>query len=114
MKKLINAFIKYRLICITSICFVLLMSFISILGMTNTGHVNSVITNMSQWVDTHKNFFAVWHIVLLLAIWFGWGAKVSYYAKQADVTELQVKKALRFRYWLIGFVALVSYLAGVY
>jgi hypothetical protein len=93
---------------LTVLCSVGVMELALIVSVTQMATINSPILHVSAWISQHKTLFSLWHILIITAIYWGWGKKVERAAKKYSLSTDQITKAKRFRYVLIGFVVLVD------
>ena len=69
-------------------------------------HLNAINHRMEH----HHVLMGMVHALILVSVYFLWGMKVEYEAKKHHLTPATVKKAKRFRYFLIFFILFVDYL----
>lgn len=114
MKKLYTLFTKGKWIWMTLIFFAVIMICMLAISLSQMSGINGAISGLSSWVKTHKYAFLLWHGLIIAAIYYFWGKKVDKEAKLHDLTEDQIKKTKRFRYYMIAFVIVVDLLVHWY
>ena len=110
MNKFFSVLKRTRWMLITIAVFIALMVFVSMLSFTHIASSHSVIFSLGAWVTQNRIWFALWHGVIIVAIYFGWGWKVDRAAAVQEMSPEDIKKAKRFRYWMIAFVVVISLL----
>lgn len=79
------------------------------------GNQHHAIYIINAWFNQHRFIVILWHILLLAAIYYGWGWKVDEavktQAKMENITkwdEKRIRKIKRFRWYLIGAFLLID------
>lgn len=77
-------------------------------SLTHVAAIKQPVFNISQWFNHNRIYLIGWQILIILAIFFGWGYKIDREAQNTEWPQSEVKRLKRFRYWLIGFVLLIN------
>ena len=79
------------------------------------GNQHPLINSLSHWFNQHRLIVIFWHILLFLAIYYGWGYKVDQAVKQQQTMKkikpwdtTKIKKIKRFRWYLIVAFLLID------
>lgn len=89
--------------------FVFMMLVASVFSFGAFGNQRHAIYALSSWLSQHKFLIMLWHIFLIAAIYWGWGAKVDAAAKRTHMDKTRVKKLKRFRWVLIAMLLLIDF-----
>ena len=92
---------------------VVVLPLLSLISINFIHSLNLPVQQVNHWINQHHSLFLCWHLLLLVAIYFGWGFKVEKEAKQKELTAEQIKKAKRFRWLIIGSVIIIDLLAHI-
>jgi len=71
----------------------------------------STISALNTWLNKHKLIIILWHVLLLVAIYWGWGIKVDSLVKQQKQRQIDhatIDKYKRFRWVLIITVLIID------
>lgn len=97
--------------------FMFMMLLASSVSLGLFGDQHHAIHALNNWFKHHRLTIIVWHILLLAAIYYGWGWKVDEavktQAKMENVTkwdEKRIRKIKRFRWYLIGAFLLIDFM----
>ena len=117
--KLFNNFTKkYQFIFIgTGVFFIMLfIAYAFSFGFLSNQH--PAVYAMSHWFNQHRMIVILWHLLLFVAIYYGWGWKVDQALKvhkhQEQETQWsaarmnKIKKIKRFRWYFIGACLLID------
>lgn len=77
-------------------------------SLTQVHTIKQPVFNISQWFNHNRIYFIGWQILIILAIFLGWGYKIDREARNTELPKSEIKRLKRFRYWLIGFVLLIN------
>lgn len=71
-----------------------------------------MMANVNQWFTKHQLTFLVYHALVYLAFYFAWPywVKTKVTLQEEPVSDEQITKAIRARYWCIGALMLLDYL----
>ena len=116
VNKLFSNFTKKHQFIFIGISVFFIMIFISYafsFGVLSNQH--PVIYAMSHWFNQHRMIVVLWHVLLFLAIYYGWGWKVDQAVKIQNNQEkgtkwsaTRIKKIKRFRWYLMGACLLID------
>ena len=110
-----NVFKKYQFIFIgISVFFIMVfIAYVFSFGVLSNQH--PAIYAMSHWFNQHRMIVVLWHVLLFLAIYYGWGWKVDQAVKIQNNQEkgtqwnaTRIKKIKRFRWYLMGACLLID------
>lgn len=105
---------KYRLLSITAIFSVVLILFFTTINISDFAGIHHLIFDLDDFIKNHRCAFLFWHILIIITIYAGWGFKVNKNAKKFNLSHAQIKKAKRFRYWMIAFIVIFDLLTHLY
>jgi hypothetical protein len=93
---------KHKLFLFLLLIIVIVFPLLSLISINLIHSLNLPIQQVNTWINRHRGLFLFWHLLLLVAIYLGWGFKVEQDARKQhkELTVEQIKKAKRFR-WLI-------------
>lgn len=112
-----NLFKKHQSIFIGIGLFLIMMliSYAFSFGFLSNQH--HAIYAISAWFNKHRFIVILWHILLFLAIYYGWGWKVDQAVKMQQKQErgtkwstARIEKIKRFRWYLIVACLLIDLL----
>lgn len=105
---------KYRLLSITAIFLSVLILFFITINISDFAGIHHLIFDLDDFIKNHRCAFLLWHILIIITIYAGWGFKVNKDAKKFNLTHEQVKKAKLFRYGMIAFIVIFDLLTHMY
>ncbi len=109
MKTLVNFCMKFKLPLLSvGLLALALMVTHFVAASAQTGFVDH-LSDLNQRIQRHHILIGLTHALIIVSIYYLWGMKVDYEAKKKHLLPATVKKAKRFRYYLIFFVLLVDY-----
>ncbi len=108
MKKLLTFIRQQKWLFVTVFFFVLLMVVVSFISLTQMDGLSARVLGFNQWLQRHHVAVLLWHVLILAAIYVGWGIKVDRTFKGQTISAKKMRSVKRFRWWLIGFVVLVD------
>lgn len=88
--------------------FALMMLAASVFSFGGFGNQHHAIYALSSWFSQHKLLIIFWHILLIVAIYWGWGVKVDLAAKRSQMDKERVKKLKRLRWVMMGLLLLID------
>ncbi|OGT35662.1 MAG: hypothetical protein A3F11_07085 [Gammaproteobacteria bacterium RIFCSPHIGHO2_12_FULL_37_14] len=105
---------KYRLLSITVIFSIVLILFFITINISDFAGIHHLIFDLNDFIKNHQLAFLLWHILIIITIYAGWGFKVNKDAKKFNLSNAQTKKAKQFRYWMIAFIVIFDLLTHLY
>ncbi len=105
---------KYHLLFITAIFLSMLILFFITINISDFAGIHHLIFDLDDFIKNHQLVFLLWHILIIITIYAGWGLKVTKDAKKFNLTRAQIKKAKQFRYWMIAFIVIFDLLTHLY
>lgn len=101
MSKFLDFLAQHKLFLFLLLIIVIVFPLLSLISINLIHSLNLPIQQVNTWINRHRELFLFWHLLLIVAIYLGWGLKVEQEAKKhKKLTIEQIKKAKRFR-WLI-------------
>ncbi len=96
------------------LCLSILLSSLLLMSLSRINGLNATVFGLSDWIKVHHSLFLVWHLLIFLAIFYGFSKKVDRDARQYSLSRDEVKKAKRWRFALIGFVMAMDLLVHLF
>lgn len=100
-------FLKKPSVLIVLFTIVIFMAMLTV-SLTQVHAIKQPVFNISQWFDHNRIYFIGWQIMIILAIFLGWGYKIDRETRNTELPKSEITRLKRFRYWLIGFVLLIN------
>lgn len=105
-----NLFKKYQSVFIGIAIVFFMIGAAHLLGLSvlDSADQQSKINTLNIWLSQHKFIVILWHVLLLVAIYWGWSIKVDSLAKQHQLKQVTIDKYKRFRWILIITVVVMD------
>ena len=87
------------------IAMILAVSIFSFVAIDNQHHFVYV---ENLWLSRHKLIITLWHILLITAIYWGWGLKINLAAQRMNINAARTRKLKRVRWFLIAGLLLID------
>ena len=97
---------KWSLFVSLMIVAVILMT--TLFGLLQMHQFNQSVIKLNSWISHYRNAFLLWHGLIMLAIYFYWGRYVEKQVIPKIRDAKEVKKILRFRWWVILSIVLID------
>ena len=110
MKKILNFYSKNKTALITLIIYSGIIMLAASLSFGNVTASKSIITKLNDLINHYRTPFMIWHIIIVVAIYFLWGSKVDTLAQQKQIPQQQVVKIKCWRWVIISVILLVDLL----
>jgi len=107
MSKLIRLLAKQKMLLITASCALLIWFIAYGLSIGFMSH-QALLSEINEWFTRHQIVFVFWHILILIAIYFGWEFKIKRVEKQHKLSPKAIKKARDFKWVLISGVLVID------
>ena len=108
MKKILNFCSKNKTTLITLVIYSGIIILAASLSFGNITASKFIITKLNSLINHYRTPFMIWHIIIVVAIYFLWGRKVNTLAQQKCISQHQVVKIKRWRWVIIGIVLLID------
>ena len=77
-------FSKYALLSITVLFSIMLILFFYTSTISDFAGNDHLIFNLDNFIKNHRHVFLLWHILIIISIYVGWGIKVNKNAKKLN------------------------------
>lgn len=105
-----NRFIKkHQAVFIGLGIFALMMLAVFSIGLGAFNNQHKTIYALSAWFRQHHALVLLWHVLILISIYFGWGFKVNHALKTGKIDKNHAVSLRRIRWFLIVVIIVIDF-----